>query len=150
MASRALVSVYNASSGLWVDLPTPSNYDASSSTLVNSARNSEGVVVGDVIAEDIAKIELQWNYLSVAEYSKVAKLFDSKYGGNFFNFVSYFDVVLGDFESNNSGIPTIATHRVFYVNDRKVKVAQITLDANGKPIGYQGVSLHLIDTGRRA
>ena len=149
MSSRALVSVYNESTSTWVDLPTPSDYDASASTLVDSARNSKGEVVGQVILEDVAKIELQWNFLTVAQYSQIAQLFDSHYGGNFFNFVSYFDVIKGDFDSSNTGTPTLATHRVFYPNDRKVQFAHITLDANGKPKGYTGVQLHLIDTGRR-
>lgn len=149
MPSRALVSVYKESTGTWVDLPTPSDYDASSSTLVDSARNSEGVVVGEVIKEDVAKIELAWNYLTVAQYSLIAQLFDTKYGGNFFNYVSFFDVIKGDFDSANSDVPNITTHRVFYPNDRKVKFAHITLDENGKPKGYTNVSLHLIDTGRR-
>lgn len=149
MSSRALVSVYNESTSTWVDLPTPSDYDASASTVVDSARNVDAVVVCDVILEDIAKIELQWNFLTVAQYSQIAQLFDSKYGGSFFNFVSYFDVVKGDFDSSNTGTPTLATHRVFYPNDKKVKFAHITLDENGKPKGYTGVQLHLIDTGRR-
>lgn len=149
MSSRALVSVYNENTATWVDLPCPSDYDASASTLVDSARNSDGVVVGQVILEDVAKIELQWNYLTVAQYKQIAQLFDSHYGGNFFNFVSYFDVVKGDFDSSNTGTPTLSTHRIFYPNDRKVKFAHITLDVDGKPIGYQDVQLHLIDTGKR-
>ena len=156
MANRALVSIYKESAGTWFhiggDTPnvrSPYDYDASSSTLVDSARNSEGVVVGQVIKEDVAKIEMKWNYLTVAEYSALAQLFDSAYGGNFFVYVSYFDVVLGDFESDNTITPTLSTHRIFYPNDRKAVVAHITLDANGKPIGYKDVSLHLIDTGRR-
>lgn len=149
MSSRALVSVYKESTMTWVDLPTPSEYEASSSTLVDSARNSEGVVVGKVIRQDVSKIEIEWNYLTVAQYSLVAQLFDSAYGGNFFNFVSYFDTVKGDFRGSNIGIPTLSTHRIFYPNDRKVKFAHIALDENGKPIGYSNVQLHLIDTGRR-
>ena len=149
MSSRALVSVYKESTSTWVDLPCHSDYEASASTVVDSARNSKGVVVGEPILEDVAKIELQWNFLTVAQYSQIAQLFDSAYGGSFFNYVSYFDVVKGDFDSNNSGTPTSATHRIFYPNDRKVKFAHIKLDSDGKPIGYVGVQLHLIDTGKR-
>lgn len=156
MPNRALVSIYNETTDTWFHIggPTPNirapyDYDGSSSTILDSARNSNAVVVGEVIQEGIAKIEMTWNFLTIAEYSALAKLFDSAYGGSFFNYVSYFDVVLGDFESTNTGTPTLATHKIFYPSDRKAKFAHIKLDSDGKPIGYEKVSLHLIDTGRR-
>lgn len=159
MAIRALVYVWNDYQSKWVALPTPSDYNASSSTLVNSARNTKGEVIGDVIKTDVAKVELKWNFLSVNEYATLAKLFEPIYNGSFFNAVSFFDVIKGDFNGsvNTSDLslsaPTNSAGanpcKVFYPNDRKATFAKIKLDpTNGKPIGYQGVALNLIDTGK--
>ena len=158
MATRALVYIYNVYSSRWVALPTPSGYDASSSTLVNSARNTQGQVIGDVIKSDVAKIELKWNYLTLAQYSALAQLFEPAYNGAFFNAVSFFDVIKGDWNGTvNPTFPALNPPtavgganpcKIFYPNDRKVSFAKIKLDANGKPVGYEGVALNLIDTGK--
>ena len=158
MATRALIYVYNAHTSLWVALPTPSDYNGSSSTLVNSARNTQGEVIGDVIKSDVAKVELKWNYLTLAQYTALAQLFEPLYNGAFFNAVSFFDVIKGDFNgtvnpsSLSANPPTNRSGanpcKVFYPNDRKVAFAKLKLDSNGKPIGYTDVSLNLIDTGK--
>lgn len=154
---RALVSVYDkykSTLNKWVDLPTPSEYVGSSSTIVDSGRNSQGQVVGDVIKSDVAKIELTWNFLTVAQYSAIAKLFEPKYNNNdntvFFRPVSFFDVISGTFEGDITQAPNTTTNkiRLFYVGDRKVEFAHIKLDNNGAPIGYVNVALHLVDTGK--
>lgn len=154
--ARALVSIYDKYKTTflkWVALPTPSEYNGISTTLVDSGRNSKGQVIGDVIASDIAKIELKWNYLTVAQYSAIAKLFEPKYNNNdnsvFFRPVSFFDVVAGAFEGDVS-LPPSSTNkiRLFYCGDRKVQFAQMKLKSDGTPEGYTNVSLHLIDTGK--
>ena len=151
---RHLVYIYSETFGLsddnyWVELPTPSDYSGISTTLVDSGRNSQGQVIGDVINSDIAKIELKWNYLTVAQYSAIAKLFERKYGGSFFVPVSFFDVVNGGFEGSLSSRPSATNKcRIFYCGDRKVAFAQIKLDSNGFPIGYTDVQLNLVDTGK--
>lgn len=151
MATRPLVAIYNAnaSTPAWVGLPCPSDYSGLSTTLVDSARNSKGQVIGRPIASDIAKIELKWNYLTVAQYSAIAKLFEPKYDGSFFVPVSFFDVINGNFEGDITVAPNTTTNkiRLFYPSDRKVQFAKIQLDSNSMPIGYSGVSLNLIDTG---
>lgn len=151
MAIRALVAIYDKSlqSPAWVELPCPTEYSGLSTTLVDSARNTKGQVIGSVIASDIAKVEMKWNFLTVAQYSAIAKLFEPKYGGSFFVPVSYFDVINGAFEGDITTAPNTTTNkiRLFYPGDRKVQFAKIKLDANGAPIGYSGVSLNLIDTG---
>ena len=152
---RHLVYIYSETFGLqadnyWVELPTPSEYSGISTTLVDSGRNSSGEIIADVIKSDVAKVEITWNYLTVAQYSKIAKLFEKKYGGEFFVPVSFFDVISGNYEGDITIAPNTTTNkiRLFYPNDRKVDFAHIKLDSNGKPIGYVGVSLHLIDTGK--
>ena len=151
---RHLVYIYSETFGealdnKWVELPTPSEYSGSSSTPVDSARNEAGQVVGSVIASDIAKIELQWKFLTVEQYRNIARLFEPKYGGEFFVPVSFFDVITGLFEGKLTKAPNNTDNicRIFYCGDRKVQFAHIKLDDNGYPIGYTDVSLHLIDTG---
>lgn len=153
MATRALVSVYNVNGNpaSWVDLPCPSDYSGISTTLVDSGRNTQGIIIADVINSDIAKIELHWNYLTVAQYSAIAQLFEPKYNGNRFDMpVSFFDIVKGDFEGDISQAPNNSTNkcRLFYAGDRKVQFAHIKLDSDGKPLGYTDVQLNLIDTGK--
>lgn len=132
---QALVSIYNENTSSWVDLPTPSTYNGSASTLVDSSRNSKGVVIAQVIRSDIAKVELSWNYLTREQYSNLCKLFEPLYGGAFYNKVRFFDTIKGDWNT-----------KIMYVNDRKFDTANITLDNLGRPIGYKSVKLNLIDT----
>lgn len=154
---RALVAIYDHLStkeNKWVDLPCPSDYQGSASTLVDSARNTQGIVVADVIKSDVAKIELKWNFLTVAEYSKIAKLFEpAYYGGDtsvFMRACSFFDVIKGSWNGSTENQPDIYNNKckVFYPSDRKVKFAKMVLNDNGSPKGYQDVSLNLIDTGK--
>ena len=140
-----LVKIYNQATGTWKSLPTPSDYDGQSSTLVDSARNTKGYVVANVIRSDVASISMRWNYLSVEDYSDMAKLFEPLYNGAFINYVSFWDSVKGDFNGQASATPTDATNKKMYCGDRKVSVAHICLDSNGKPIGYEGVQLDLVE-----
>lgn len=144
----AQVSIYNEHSSTWVDLPCASEYTGIATTIVDSGRNPNGVVIADVIASDIAKVELKWNFLTLEQYRDMAQLFEPKYNGNFMNAVRFFDVIKGDFDGDNTTTPNATTNRcrVMYCGDRKVQFAKMKLDDDGKPVGYQGVSLHLIDT----
>jgi len=132
---QALVSIYNESTSSWVDLPTPSTYDGSASTLVDSSRNSKGVVITQVIRSDIAKVELSWNYLTREQYATLCQLFEPLYGGAFYNKVKFFDTIKGDWNT-----------KIMYCGDRKFNTANITLDSQGRPIGFKGVKISLIDT----
>lgn len=128
---------------------TPMDYKGYSTTAVDSSRNSDGRVVAQPVIEDVAKIEVKWNFLTVDEFSKLSKLFVEKYGGSFFVPVAFFDETLGDYDGDNTVAPSSANDvRIFYPNDRVADFAHITL-VNGKPVGYSNVSLHLIDTGWR-
>lgn len=148
----AQVSIYNEQSGVWVDLPCASEYTGIATTLVDSGRNVEGVVIGEVVASDIAKVEMKWNFLTLEQYRDMAQLFEPKYNNNdpkaFFRPVRFFDVIKGDFDGDNTIPPNTTTNRcrIMYCGDRKVSFAKMKLDDDGKPIGYQGVSLNLIDT----
>lgn len=129
----------------WESLPTPSDYDGQSSTLVDSARNSGGYIVAGVIRSDVASISMRWNYLSVDDFKKIAQIFEPKYNGAFINYVCFWDAVKGDFNGQSTTTPNDSTNKKMYCGDRKVSVAHIKLDSNGKPIGYEGVQLDLVE-----
>ena len=89
MATNALVTVGG------VPLPEPSTYNAQTSTLVDSARNVQGKMIGAVVRDDVAKVELSWRYLPVEEWARIGKLFKTAAGGNFINSVTFFDQTEG-------------------------------------------------------
>ena len=85
-------------------LPEPSEYSANTSTLVDSARNVSGYVIGSVVRSDVAKIELKWRYLTAQQWAEILSLFTI----NFYNDVTFFNQATADYET-----------RQFYVGDRK-------------------------------
>lgn len=102
MAYRALVSVNG------YDFPEPSTYSGNTSTLVDSARNVQGVMIGSVIRDDIAKVELSWRYLTVEQWANIQKCFRQGSGGKFINLVTFFDQSVGGWVTKE-----------MYVSDRK-------------------------------
>lgn len=85
------------------ELPEPSAYSASTSTLVDSARNVKGYVIGSVIRNDVAKVELSWRYLTAEQWAKILSLFSR----SFYNSVTFFNQATGAYET-----------RQMYVGDR--------------------------------
>lgn len=126
MSIRATISIDG------FDLPEPSVYDATTSTLVDSARNVEGYVVGSVVREDLAKVALKWNLLTGAQWSSILKLFESKYGGNFFCEVTFLNQVTDDWET-----------RTMYVSDRKAGLYMRDVETGLRQ--YTGASLSLVE-----
>lgn len=90
-----------------VRLPDPSEYNATTSTVVDSARNVEGRMVGAVVRDDIAKVECVWKFLPIKEWSTIGKLFKNSAGGSFINTVTFFDETEGAYVT-----------RQMYVSDR--------------------------------
>ena len=155
MASN-LIEVKPIGSNSFTALPCPSKYRMTSTSIVDGSRNSKGKMIGTIVREGIRKIEIEWNFLSVANFSLVAKLFegaDTGGNGNFSCYTKYFDSVIGDFINSESGFTTLnnvvkgtTDPREFYVGDRITDTAQITLDKiTGMPIGYSNVKLSLIE-----
>lgn len=126
--AKALVTIAG------VDLPTPSTYTGTVSTIVDAARNVEGSVIGAVVREDVAKVELSWRYLPASTWSTVLKMFNSSYGGSFYNSVTFLDQV-----SNNW------ITRDMYVGDRTSSGAFRTDPVTGRITGYVGPKLSLIE-----
>lgn len=115
------------------DIPTPSTYKGNTADIVDSARNVQGVVVGSVVRHDVAKVDATWLYLTVEQWSQILKCFDPKFGGKFYNSVTFFNQVSGDWET-----------RTMYVSDRTTG-GMIYLDKNGNPIGWKNPKLALVE-----
>lgn len=127
MAINALVTVAG------VALPEPSTYQGNTSTLVDSARNVEGYMIGSVIRDDVAKIELTWRYLTVQQWANINRLFKRSAGGQFINSVTFFDQSAGTYIT-----------RQMYVNDRRAGLWR--RDPNtGAVMGWTDCSLALIE-----
>ena len=80
-----------------VALPEPSTYNGNTATLVDSARNAEGFMIGTVIRDDVAKVETTWKYLTVREWADINSLFKISAGGKFINSVTFFDQSSGTY-----------------------------------------------------
>lgn len=129
MAFRALVSVGG------YDFPEPAKdgYNANTSTLVDSARNAQGVMVGSVIRDDVAKVEMKWNYLTVEQWANILKCFSIARGGKFINDVTFFCQDTGTWIT-----------REMYVSDRKAGAWRRNPET-GEMMGWTGCSLSLVE-----
>lgn len=123
MAMPALVTVNG------VPLPEPSEYAASTSTIVDSGRNVQGYVIGSVIRHDVAKIELSWRYLTAQQWAKVIGPFNE----NFYCTVSFFN-------QSTAGYST----RQMYVSDRKAGMWR-RHPVTGEVMGWTECALSLVE-----
>ena len=100
------------------------------STLVNSGRNANGVVVAQKIGRDQYKIDnLEFPWLSASEWSRILKILH-----HFFVHVTFYDPV-------TNGRKTVR----MYVGNRTAEPYWV--DDNGKPLFYRNCKFNLIDTG---
>lgn len=127
MAIKALVSVAG------VDLPEPATYSANTSTLVDSARNVQGKMIGSVIRDDVAKVEMSWRYLTVSQWATIGRLFKQSAGGSFINSVTFFDQTEGKYLT-----------RQMYISDRKAGLFRRDPDS-GEVLGWTDCSLSLVE-----
>lgn len=112
-----------------VELPEPSEYSANTSTLVDSGRNVQGKVVGAVIRNDVAKVELKWRYLTAKQWASVLSLFTD----SFYNDVRFFNQATASY-----------TTRQMYVSDRKAGVWRRHPET-GEIMGFTNCSLSLVE-----
>lgn len=111
------------------DFPEPSSYNATTSTIVDSARNVSGRVVGSVVRNDVAKVELSWKYLTAQQWADILSLFT----GSFYNDVRFLN------QATNS-----YTTRTMYVSDRTGGIWRRD-PKTGEVMGYVGCSLSLVE-----
>lgn len=109
--------------------PEPSTYSATTSTIVDSARNVSGYVVGSVIRSDVAKIELTWRYLTAQQWAQILSLFSN----SFYNDVRFLNQVTNQY-----------TTRTMYVSDRNAGMWRRD-PQSGAVMGYTNCSLSLVE-----
>lgn len=112
-----------------MELPEPSEYTGNTSTLVDSARNVSGYVIGSVVRHDVAKVELKWRYLTAGQWATVLSLFNR----SFYNSVTFFDQATADY-----------TTRQMYVSDRKAGMWRRN-PLTGEVMGWTDCSLSLVE-----
>lgn len=111
------------------DFPEPSTYSAVTSTIVDSARNVKGYVVGSVVRSDVAKIELSWRYLTADQWANILSMFSN----SFYNDVRFMNQTTNSYEI-----------RKMYVSDRNASVWRRDPDT-GELMGYTGCTLSLVE-----
>ena len=127
MAFRALVTVNGYA------FPEPSSYSGNTSTLVDSSRNVNGVMVGSVIRDDVGKVEVSWKYLTVEQWANIQKCFRASSGGKFINLVEFFDQSVGGWVTKE-----------MYVSDRKAGMWRRD-PKTGDVLGWTDCSLSLVE-----
>jgi hypothetical protein len=111
------------------NFPEPSSYNAVTATIVDSARNVNGKVVGNVVRNDVAKIEMSWKYLTAQQWANILSLFTN----SFYNNVTFLN------QATNS-----YTTRLMYVSDRNGGVWRRNPET-GAVMGYTECSLSLVE-----
>lgn len=109
--------------------PEPSEYSANTSTIVDSGRNVQGVVVGAIVRSGVSKIEVKWRYLTAQQWASVIGPFDA----NFYVSVRFYD-------QSSAGYVT----KQMYVSDRKAGMWRRHPET-GEIMGWTGCSLSLVE-----
>jgi hypothetical protein len=109
--------------------PEPSEYSAVTSTIVDSARNVSGYVVGSVIRSDVAKVELSWRYLTAQQWATILSLFTH----SFYNDVRFYNQATANYEV-----------RTMYVSDRQAGMWRRD-PGTGEVMGWLNCSLSLVE-----
>lgn len=112
-----------------VELPEPSSYEGTTSTIVDSGRNVQGKVVGAVVRNDVAKVTMSWNYLTAKQWATILSLFTA----NFYCSVRFYNQVTAGY-----------TTRQMYVSDRTAGMWRRS-PINGNVMGWTGAKLSLVE-----
>lgn len=112
-----------------VELPEPSSYEGTTSTIVDSGRNVQGKVVGAVVRNDVAKVTMSWNYLTAKQWATILSLFTA----NFYCSVRFYNQATAGY-----------TMRQMYVSDRTAGMWRRSPN-NGSVMGWTGAKLSLVE-----
>ncbi len=112
-----------------VELPEPSSYEGTTSTIVDSGRNVQGKVVGSVVRHDVAKVTMSWNYLTAKQWATILSLFTA----NFYCSVRFYNQTTAGY-----------TTRQMYVSDRTAGMWRRS-PINGNVMGWTGAKLSLVE-----
>lgn len=111
-----------------VSIPDPSFYDANTATIVDSARNTEGVMIGAVIRQNVAKVSCKWRFITAKDWANIMALFNA----NFINPVTFYNQDTNAWETRN-----------MYVSDRSASI--FLRNPNGTIKGYTDASFSLVE-----
>ena len=112
-----------------IALPVPSSMTQSDYDLTDSERNARGIMVMQMIREDIHKLECTWNILRPEEYMKIRKAIKQKYNLSTKYFIA---------DLNDQG--TIKT----YAGDRTTPIYMYEDGDPNKPV-YKGFKVNFIE-----
>lgn len=88
-------------------IPDPSTYSSTTATIVDSARNVKGYMVGAVIRQSVAKVECTWKYIKAQEWADIMSIFNA----SFINNVHFYNQDTNAWET-----------RQMYVSDRTANI----------------------------
>jgi hypothetical protein len=111
------------------DFPEPSSYSGTTATIVDSARNVNGRVVGAVIRSDVAKVELSWKYLTAEQWATMLTIFNN----SFYNDVRFYNQATASY-----------TTRTMYVSDRTAGMWRRD-HRTGEVLGWTNCTLSLVE-----
>lgn len=111
------------------EFPEPATYSGITSTIVDSGRNVEGRVVGSVVRNDVAKVELTWRYLTAQQWATILSLFNS----SFYNSVRFYNQATANYDV-----------RTMYVSDRQAGMWRRHPET-GEVMGWTNCSLSLVE-----
>lgn len=123
-------------------LPTPSTYVGNTATIVDSARNVSGYVVGTVIRNDVAKVSMTWNFIKPDEWAAILRLFEPAYGGSFYQNVTFLNQTANTYATRLMYVGDRTSSGIFLLYNERNAPSQ---DLIGTPMGYRGASLSLIE-----
>lgn len=112
------------------DFPEPSTYTGTTATIVDSARNVNGRVVGSVIRNDVAKVEMTWRYLTARQWATMLTLFNN----SFYNEVRFYNQATASY-----------TTRTMYVSDRTSSGMWRRDPKTGEVLGWTNCTLSLVE-----
>ena len=125
-AQTGLIAV----NGKYLPFPKKDGYKVDSTTFVNSGRNANGTVIGEVIGREQYKITLEWVWLSASDWSEMCTEFEK----------FYVDVTFPNPTTN--AIQTIK----MYVGDRSATPYWLNNDYSNFDT-YASCTCNLIDVG---
>lgn len=115
-----------------VGWPDPTEYNATTSTVVDSARNAQGFMIGAVIRSGICKVEAKWAFLDAETWAEILSQLDESAGGKMINPVTFLNQTTNKWETHD-----------LYTSDRTAGI--YLRNDDGSIIGYKGCRVALIE-----
>ena len=112
-----------------VTLPVPSSMKPSDYDITDSERNAKGIMIMEMIREDVRKLECSWNILRPAEYMIIREAIRGKYNLD----VEYFVP-----DMNSKGVIKA------YVGDRSTPIYCYENGDPNKPV-YKGFTMNFVE-----